>query len=185
VTSRIGLVSTATKFNVPYQLARQFQTLDQLTGGRLGWNAVTSFGGERQFGLDELPDQDVRYRRGAEFVEIVQGLWRGWQPGAVTADGAGKPQLDAAKIDEISFSGEFLRAEGALGVPRSPQGWPVQFQPARRMSVYGSRRAMPKPSSRRPPTSIMRGRSTRGWLRQSSRRAAAAPRSHWCSQVFT
>jgi FMN-dependent oxidoreductase (nitrilotriacetate monooxygenase family) len=129
VTSRIGLVSTATTtFNVPYQLARQFQTLDQLTGGRLGWNAVTSFGGERQFGFDELPDQDVRYRRGAEFVEIVQGLRRGWQPGAVTANGAGKPQIDAAKIDEISFSGEFLRAEGALGVPRSPQGWPVQFQ---------------------------------------------------------
>lgn len=129
VTSRIGLVSTATTtFNVPYQLARQFQTLDQLTGGRMGWNAVTSFGGERQFGFTELPDQDVRYRRAAEFIDIVAGLWRGWDRDAVTATADGKPRIDAAKVDQVSFHGEFLAAEGALGVPRSPQGWPVQFQ---------------------------------------------------------
>jgi FMN-dependent oxidoreductase (nitrilotriacetate monooxygenase family) len=129
VTSRIGLVSTATTtFNVPYQLARQFQTLDQLTGGRLGWNAVTSFGGERQFGLTELPDQEDRYRRAGEFVDIVQGLWRGWSADVVTADKAGKPRIDAGKIHQLAFHGEFLHAEGALGVPRSPQGWPVQFQ---------------------------------------------------------
>lgn len=129
VTKRIGLVSTATTtFNVPYQLARQFQTLDQLTGGRVGWNAVTSFGGERQFGFDELPDQDIRYRRAAEFVDIVQRLWRGWGPDAVTTDTTGTPRIDAAKIDQLDFRGDFLSARGALGVPRSPQGWPVQFQ---------------------------------------------------------
>lgn len=129
VTSRIGLVSTATTtFNVPYQLARQFQTLDQLTGGRIGWNAVTSFGGERQFGFTELPDQDVRYARAAEFVDIVQGLWRGWRPDAVTTDATGKPRIHADRIDRLAYHGQFLSAEGALGVPRSPQGWPVQFQ---------------------------------------------------------
>lgn len=128
-TSRIGLVSTATTtFNVPYQLARQFQTLDQLSGGRLGWNAVTSFGGERQFGFDELPDQDVRYRRAGEFVEIVQGLWRGWGRDAVSVDRSGTPRIDASRVDKLVYHGEFLHAEGALGVPRSPQGWPVQFQ---------------------------------------------------------
>jgi N-acetyl-S-(2-succino)cysteine monooxygenase len=129
VTHHIGLVSTATTtFNLPYQLARQFQTLDQLSGGRLGWNAVTSFGGERQFGLAELPDQSVRYRRAEEFVEIVQALWRGWAPDAVTADDGGKVSIDGTKVERVSFHGEFLSAEGALGVPRSPQGWPVQFQ---------------------------------------------------------
>jgi alkanesulfonate monooxygenase SsuD/methylene tetrahydromethanopterin reductase-like flavin-dependent oxidoreductase (luciferase family) len=89
---------------------------------------VTSFGGERQFGLAELPDQEIRYRRAAEFVEIVRGLWRGWSTDAVSLNRAGKPRIDVAKIDQISFQGEFLSAEGALGVPRSPQGWPVQFQ---------------------------------------------------------
>jgi FMN-dependent oxidoreductase (nitrilotriacetate monooxygenase family) len=113
---------------MPYQLARQFQTLDQLTGGRLGWNAVTSFGGERQFGLSDLPDQDVRYRRAAEFVDIVQGLWRGWNVDAVTANGHGKARIHADRITRLSYHGEFLRSEGTLGVPRSPQGWPVQFQ---------------------------------------------------------
>ncbi len=129
VTHHIGLVSTATTtFNLPYQLARQFQTLDQLSGGRLGWNAVTSFGGERQFGLAELPDQGVRYRRAEEFIEIVQALWRGWGHDAVTTDAAGRVSIDGTKIEEVSFHGEFLSAEGALGIPRSPQGWPVQFQ---------------------------------------------------------
>lgn len=129
VTQRIGLVSTATTtFNLPYQLARQFQTLDQLSGGRLGWNAVTSFGGERQFGLAELPDQTVRYRRAEEFVEIVHALWRGWGRDAVTTDATGKVRIDGTKIDQVAFHGEFLSAEGALGVPKSPQGWPVQFQ---------------------------------------------------------
>ncbi len=129
VTRRIGLVSTATTtFNVPYGLARQFQTIDQLSGGRLGWNAVTSFGGERQFGFDELPDQTIRYQRAAEFVDIVQGLWRGWHADAVGAGAGNRPRIDAGKIDQLSYEGEFLRAHGALGIPRSPQGWPVQWQ---------------------------------------------------------
>jgi N-acetyl-S-(2-succino)cysteine monooxygenase len=129
VTSKIGLVSTATTtFNVPYGLARQFQTIDQLSGGRLGWNAVTSFGGERQFGFDELPDQTIRYQRAAEFVDIVQGLWRGWHADAVSVGTGKKPRIDAGKIDHLSYEGKFLRAHGALGVPRSPQGWPVQWQ---------------------------------------------------------
>lgn len=129
VTTRIGVVSTATTtFNQPYQLARQLQTLDQLTGGRVGWNAVTSFGGERQFGLDELPDQDTRYRRAGEFVDIVQALWRGWAPDAVTVDASGAPRIDGAKVCRVAYRGQFLSVEGALGVPRSPQGWPVQFQ---------------------------------------------------------
>ncbi|WP_157180406.1 NtaA/DmoA family FMN-dependent monooxygenase [Protofrankia coriariae] len=129
VTERIGLVSTATTaFNVPAALARQLQTLDHLSGGRVGGNAVTSFGGERRFGFTDMPDQDTRYRRAYEFVEIVQGLWRGWAWDAVYVDGTGTPRIDPAKVNKIIFSGEFLRSAGAIGVPRSPQGWPVQFQ---------------------------------------------------------
>ncbi|WP_261554929.1 NtaA/DmoA family FMN-dependent monooxygenase [Frankia tisae] len=128
-TSKIGLVSTATTtFNVPYALARQFQSIDQLSGGRLGWNAVTSFGGEKQFGFDELPDQTIRYQRAVEFVDIVQGLWRGWHADAVSTGSAKKPRIDSSKIDRFTYEGEFLRTDGALGIPRSPQGWPVQWQ---------------------------------------------------------
>lgn len=128
VTNRIGLVATAsTSFNLPYNLARQFQSLDQLSRGRAGWNAVTSSAGERQFGIEELPRQERRYERAAEFLQVVQGLWASWGPDALQRDGD-RLSVDPAQITEIDVHGGHFDVEGALGLPRSPQGWPVQFQ---------------------------------------------------------
>jgi FMN-dependent oxidoreductase (nitrilotriacetate monooxygenase family) len=129
VTERIGVVTTAsTTFNNPYHLARQFQTLDHLSAGRFGWNAVTSFGGEKQFGFAELPDQEFRYERAQEFIDVVLGLWQGWAADAVFTDEDGETRVDTSKVEEVHFHGAHLNADGALGIPRSPQGWPVLFQ---------------------------------------------------------
>lgn len=124
----IGLVATVTtSFSLPYQVARQLQVLDQISGGRAGWNAVTSFAGEAQFGLPDLPDQTSRYARAAEYAAIVQGLTSGWAADAITAD-EGRITIHPERITEIAVQGQQLSSQGALGVPRSPQGRPVLFQ---------------------------------------------------------
>ncbi len=181
VTSKIGFVSTATTtFNLPYGLARQFQTIDQLSGGRLGWNAVTSFGGERQFGLDELPDQTTRYQRAAEFVDIVQGLWRGWHADAVSPGPGNRPRIDAGKIDQLSYEGEFLRAHGALGLPRSPQDGRCNGRPVPRPRDCDSRPGRPRRST--PPLPISTTPSPSGRLARPWPGSAAPGRwSRWSS----
>lgn len=128
-THSLGLVSTrSTTFNYPYSLARDFLTLDHLTHGRAGWNAVTSFTAEEKFGLRGLPDQTERYARAAEFVEIVHRLWTSWEPEAVVFDQVRRVFADPARIREVVYDGEYLSVHGALGLPPSPQGRPVQFQ---------------------------------------------------------
>jgi N-acetyl-S-(2-succino)cysteine monooxygenase len=129
VTTHLGLVGTAScTFNLPYNLARQLQTLDHLTGGRVGWNAVTSFQGEKAFGLKELPPQEERYARAAEFLEIVHGLWASWQPGSVDLDADPRKISNADLVQPIAFHGKYFDVEGPSTMPRTPQGWPVQFQ---------------------------------------------------------
>jgi N-acetyl-S-(2-succino)cysteine monooxygenase len=128
-TSRIGLVSTlSTTFNVPYILARQLQTLDNVARGRVGWNAVTSFDGEGHFGLTELPQQEERYARASEFLDVLHALWSSWTPGAVYVDEGGQVRVDKSRIRDVDYRGRHHSSRGGLGVPRSRQGWPVQFQ---------------------------------------------------------
>lgn len=128
-TSRIGLVTTSSStFNHPYNLARQFLTLDQLSRGRVGWNVVTSSAGERQFGLTELPPQELRYKRAAEFLDIVHALWDSWRPESLERDENGRTTVHPEHIHEIDYEGDYLSVAGALGIPRSIQGRPVQFQ---------------------------------------------------------
>ena len=89
MTSHIGLVSTgSTTYSEPFNLARQFLSLDHLSGGRAGWNVVTSWGAEDalNFGHLSLADYALRYERAAEFVEVVRGLWRSWDADAFLRD---------------------------------------------------------------------------------------------------
>jgi FMN-dependent oxidoreductase (nitrilotriacetate monooxygenase family) len=129
VTKRIGLVATlSTTFNVPYILARQLQSLDHISGGRVGWNAVTSFGGEGQFGMEALPDQNERYARAAEFVELLEQLWGSWETNSVYLDDEKRVKVDKSLIKDVDFKGRYFASHGGFAVPRSRQGWPVQFQ---------------------------------------------------------
>lgn len=129
LTDRIGMIGTAsTTFVPPYAVARQFSSLDTLSGGRVGFNAVTSSMGERNFGIDELPAGEDRYRMAAEFLDILFALWDSWADDAVLNDRKGKAWGDAEKIRAINHRGEFFSVEGPLNTPRSPQGHPIIAQ---------------------------------------------------------
>jgi FMN-dependent oxidoreductase (nitrilotriacetate monooxygenase family) len=130
-TSRIGLIATAsTSYNSPYNLARRFASLDHLSGGRAGWNIVTTAGAEaaRNFGLDHEPAHADRYRRAAEFVDVTLALWDSWEPDVAVGDKAAGVWGDGSKVHRAEHRGEFYRVAGALNVQRSPQGRPVLVQ---------------------------------------------------------
>jgi N-acetyl-S-(2-succino)cysteine monooxygenase len=130
-TERIGLIATAsTTHKPPYDLARAFATIDHLSGGRAGWNIVTSASEEaaRNFGQDEVIRHAERYVRADEFLEVVTKLWDSWEDGARLGDKAAGVFADVDKIRKISHRGERFKVAGPLSVPRSPQGWPVLVQ---------------------------------------------------------
>jgi FMN-dependent oxidoreductase (nitrilotriacetate monooxygenase family) len=130
-TERIGLIATAsTTYNEPYNLARRFASLDHVSGGRAGWNIVTTADADsaRNFGLEDRPDHADRYQRAAEFVEVSRKLWDSWQEDAVTADKASGRYADPDRIHAIGHRGEYYRVAGALNVPRPPQGHPLLVQ---------------------------------------------------------
>lgn len=131
VTSRIGLIATAsTSYNEPYNLARRFASLDHLSGGRAGWNIVTTAGADaaRNFGLDDVPRHADRYDRAAEFVEVSGKLWDSWQDDAIVADKARGVHAEAARVHAVNHRGRHFRVDGPLNLPRSPQGHPVLVQ---------------------------------------------------------
>ncbi|MBO3737597.1 LLM class flavin-dependent oxidoreductase [Actinoplanes flavus] len=131
VTDHIGLIATAsTSYNEPYNLARRFASVDHVSGGRAGWNIVTTAGADaaRNFGLDDVPAHRDRYERAAEFVEVTTKLWDSWTDDAVIADKAAGVHADAAKVRPINHRGRWFRVDGPLNVPRSPQGWPLLVQ---------------------------------------------------------
>jgi FMN-dependent oxidoreductase (nitrilotriacetate monooxygenase family) len=128
VTSHIGLLGTAsTTYNSPYNLARRFLSLDHVSGGRAGWNAVTSIApfAAGNFGLDEPPGLEERYARAEEFIEVVKLLWASWGAGAVVGDQAEGVFVDLAKVPPIAHEGPYFRVQGALTLPPSPQGRPL------------------------------------------------------------
>jgi len=131
VTEHIGLVGTATvSYIEPYNLARQFASLDHISGGRAGWNVVTSWleGSAANFGKDEHLAHDTRYRLAAEYLDVVKGLWDSWEDDALVRDKASGQFLDPDKLHELNHRGEFLKVKGPLNISRSPQGQPVIFQ---------------------------------------------------------
>lgn len=131
VTKNIGLVSTAsTSYHEPYHLARTFASLDHISGGRAGWNIVTStqhaealnFGREAHFSHAE------RYERAHEFTDVMLRLWDSWEDGAFVRDKASGIFYDQARRHAINHKGKFFGVKGPLNVPRSPQGHPVLIQ---------------------------------------------------------
>ena len=130
-TERIGLIATAsTTYFEPYNLARLFASLDHLSGGRAGWNIVTTGAPQaaRNFGLDAHPAHAERYARAAEFVEVVTGLWDSWEDGALVADRRTGVFADTDRVHTIDHEGPRLTVRGPLNTPRTPQGRPVYVQ---------------------------------------------------------
>lgn len=128
-TSHIGLIGTAsTTFNEPYTVARQFATLDNLSKGRIGWNVVTSFTGARNYGLEEMPGPEERYRRAGEFVEVTAKLWESWDRDAIISNRERGLWVDPERIHRINHRGEHFRVEGPLNIPRPAQGRPLIVQ---------------------------------------------------------
>jgi FMN-dependent oxidoreductase (nitrilotriacetate monooxygenase family) len=131
VTKHVGLVTTAsTTYNEPYNLARRFATLDLISKGRAGWNVVASWSEHeaRNFGLETTLDYDTRYARSAEFVEVVKGLWDGWEDDALLFDKAGGLYFDKTKMHVLDHRGRFFKVRGPLSVAGMPQGHPVILQ---------------------------------------------------------
>jgi FMN-dependent oxidoreductase (nitrilotriacetate monooxygenase family) len=130
-TERIGLIATAsTTYNEPFNLARRFASLDHVSGGRAGWNIVTTAGVDaaRNFNLDELPAHAERYARAAEFVEVSRKLWDSWDDDAILADKQAGVWGDSTKLYPPQHVGRFFKVAGALNLPRSPQGHPLLVQ---------------------------------------------------------
>ena len=131
VTTRIGLIATAsTTYNDPYNLARRFASVDHISGGRAGWNIVTTAHLEaaRNFGLDELPTHRARYERAAEFIDVALQLWDSWEDDVEVGDKAAGVWGDAARIHAPEHVGEHFRVAGPLTTPRSPQAYPLLVQ---------------------------------------------------------
>ncbi|WP_326836996.1 NtaA/DmoA family FMN-dependent monooxygenase [Amycolatopsis rhabdoformis] len=131
VTSHIGLVGTgSTTYSQPWELARRFATLDHLSGGRAGWNIVTTVTSlaAANFGEAAHPDHADRYARAHEFVDVVTRAWDSWEDDAIVGDRPDGVWADRAKLHAPRFHGEFYDVEGILPFPRSPQGWPVLAQ---------------------------------------------------------
>jgi len=130
-TERIGLVASATTtYNEPYHIARKFASLDHISGGRAGWNVVTSQNEDEayNFGYERHPDHDHRYARALEFTRVVKGLWDSWDDDAFPRDKASGSYFDPAKLHVLNHRGEHFAVRGPLNVPRPPQGHPVIVQ---------------------------------------------------------
>jgi FMN-dependent oxidoreductase (nitrilotriacetate monooxygenase family) len=127
-TERIGLIGTgSTTYNEPWELSRRFATLDHLSGGRAGWNIVTTVTplAAANFGQRSHPDHADRYARAGEFVEVAARVWDSWADDAIVGDRDGGVWADRSKLRAPRFHGRYYDVEGIQPFPRSPQGRPV------------------------------------------------------------
>lgn len=130
-TRRIGLVATVSAtYLPPYHLARKFATLDHISGGRAGWNCVTSGSDAeaRNFGLDAQIGHAERYERAAEYIHVVKALWDSWDDDALLFDQPGRRFFDPARVRAIEHDGRHFRVQGPLQAGRPVQGHPVIAQ---------------------------------------------------------
>ncbi len=131
LTTKLGFVATAsTTFTEAYNLARSFASADHLSGGRVGWNIVTTADPESalNFGMDQVLDHDERYIRAEEYVRLVCDLWDSWADEAILRDRASGKWLDIGKLRFHGHEGQYLKVAGPLNIPRPPQGHPVLVQ---------------------------------------------------------
>src|SRR5215510_3165044 len=131
VTERIGLVATgSTTFDAPYHIARRFASLHHLSGGRAGWNIVTTSNPDAalNFGMEEHMEHSERYARAREFYDVVTGLWDSWADDAFVRDVEKGFYFDPDKLHVLNHKGKYLSVRGALNIERPIQGWPVIVQ---------------------------------------------------------
>lgn len=129
LTLHVGLIGTvSTTYTEPYNVARQFASLDHLSKGRSGWNIVTSTGGGQNFGPERVTGHEQRYARAEEHVQIVKRLWDSWRDDALSGDRNTGIYAKADAIRPIGFHGQHFHVEGPLNIPRPPQGRPVLVQ---------------------------------------------------------
>lgn len=130
-TKHLGLIATAsTTYNEPYHIARKFASLDHISGGRAGWNVVTSVNPDEalNFGREEHMAHGERYRRAREFYDVVTGLWDSWADDAFIRDQESGVYFTPEKLHVLDHVGEHLKVRGPLNVARPIQGWPVIVQ---------------------------------------------------------
>jgi FMN-dependent oxidoreductase (nitrilotriacetate monooxygenase family) len=130
-TSRIGLVATlSTSYSEPFTAARQFQSIDHISGGRAGWNVVTSplEGSALNFGKGEHPPHTLRYEIAEEHLQVVKGLWDSWEDDAFIRDKSSGVFFDREKLHLLNHEGKHFSVKGPLNIARSRQGYPVIFQ---------------------------------------------------------
>ncbi|XID91623.1 LLM class flavin-dependent oxidoreductase [Paenibacillaceae bacterium WGS1546] len=131
VTKNVGLVGTfTTSYSEPFTTARQLASLDKLSGGRAGWNAVTSAleGLGRNHGQEKIMEHSLRYRVANEYLDVVRGLWDSWEDDAFVRNKETGQYADFDKMHTLDHKGEFFKVQGPLNMERSPQGRPVIFQ---------------------------------------------------------
>jgi alkanesulfonate monooxygenase len=130
-TKHLGLIATAsTTFEPAYMIARRFASLDHISGGRAGWNIVTTSNPDAalNFGLDDHMEHDERYARAREFYDVVTGLWDSWADDALIRDVESGIFFDPEKLHVLNHEGRYLKVRGPLNVARPIQGWPVIVQ---------------------------------------------------------
>ena len=131
VTEKLGLGATcSTTYYEPFDVARRFATLDLMSGGRAGWNVVTSLndGEALNMGRDSHPEHDSRYDRAVVFLDVVLGLWDTWEDGALILYKTRGRFADPAKVKRLDHRGQAFKSRGPFTVPRSQQGHPVIIQ---------------------------------------------------------
>jgi FMN-dependent oxidoreductase (nitrilotriacetate monooxygenase family) len=131
VTERLGLLATgSTTFDAPYHVARRFASLDHISGGRAGWNIVTTSNPDAalNFGLEEHVEHDERYRRAREFYDVVTGLWDSWAEDAFVRDVEHGVYSDPTRMHVLDHKGQYYSVRGPLNIGRPIQGWPVIVQ---------------------------------------------------------
>jgi FMN-dependent oxidoreductase (nitrilotriacetate monooxygenase family) len=130
-TTHLGVAATvSTGYHEPYNVAREFATIDHLTEGRSGWNVVTSFqdAEAQNFGQPSLPPRAERYARAEEFLEVTTRLWDSWADDAIVADRESGVFGHPGSVESVDHDGTYFRVRGPLSVPRPPQGYPVIIQ---------------------------------------------------------
>ncbi|SDK87155.1 LLM class flavin-dependent oxidoreductase [Lacicoccus qingdaonensis] len=131
ITSKIGLVGTiSSSYSEPFTVARQLASIDKISGGRAGWNVVTSplEGSAYNFSKDKHPEHSLRYDIAEEHLQVVQGLWDSWEDDAFVRDAENNQYFDKEKMHELNYKGEYFQVKGPLNIDRSKQGQPIIFQ---------------------------------------------------------
>ena len=180
VTEHLGLVATgSTTFDAPYHVARRFASLDHLSGGRAGWNIVTTSNPDAalNFGMTDHMEHGERYRRAREFYDVVTGLWDSWADDAFVRDVEHGLFFDPDKLHVLNHKGKYLSVRGPLNIARPIQGWPVIVQ----AGASDSGRQLAAETAEAvftPPSTIAAGREFYADVKGRMEKAGRAPRAH-------